>query len=84
MASDLSSDLDEFKALVSERLTDTDELTLEESLERFRKYQRELASARAKLCEAEKQSARGESGLLDAEALKSEVRERLAAKGVTD
>ncbi len=84
MASDLSSDLDEFKAFVSERLILTDELTLEESLEQFRKYQRELVSAREKLRQAEDQSARGESGPLDAEALKSEVRGRLAAEGVSD
>ena len=84
MASELSSDLDEFKEFVSERLRGSHDLTLEESLERFRKYQRELASAREKLCEAEEQSARGESGPLDAEAVKSEVRKRLAAEGVTD
>ena len=84
MASDLSSDLDEFKAFVSERLKVSNDLTLEESLERFRKYQRELASAREKLREAEEQSARGESGPLDAGAVKSEVRERLAAEGVTE
>jgi hypothetical protein len=82
MASGLTSDLVEFQAFVAERCVDRDDLTLEESLVRFRKYQQELESARAELAEAEAQSARGESGPLDAEALKSEVRLRLAAEGL--
>ena len=84
MASDLTSEVDGFKAFVSEHLNGSDGLTLEESLERYRKFQHELASAREKLKEAEKQSARGESSPLEQDALKSDVRKRLASEGVMD
>ena len=84
MASDLSSDLNEFQAFVQDRLDESEDLTLEESLDRFRKYQRELESAREKLREAENQSVSGLSSQLDAEAVKREVRKRLATEGITD
>ncbi len=84
MADELANQVDAFKAFVSEHLNGCDAVTLEEGLARFRRYQQELASARAKLREAEEQSARGESTLLDADALKSAIRERLAGEGITD
>ena len=84
MASDLASDLNEFQAFVQDRLDESESMTLEESLDRFRKYQRELESAREELREAENQSASGLSSQLDGDALKREVRERLAAEGITD
>ena len=47
MASDLTSEIDGFKAFVSEHLNGADGLTLEESLERYQ-FQHELASARVR------------------------------------
>lgn len=84
MASDQSSEFDDFQTFMTEHLNGSTGLTLEESLERFRNYQRELVSAREKLRESEEQSARGESRPLNADALKSEIRDRLTAEGVTD
>ncbi len=58
--------------------------SLEEALQQFRGYQRELADLREKLRVSEAQSARGESRLFDADETKRSVRERLAEHGITD
>jgi hypothetical protein len=53
-------------------------------LAEFAEYRRELEELRATLREAEAQSARGESGPLDLEALIERGNKRLAAKGIVD
>jgi hypothetical protein len=58
--------------------------TLQEALQQFSDYQRELADLRAKLHVAEQQSAAGQTAPFDAAATKSAVRARLAEKGIPD
>ncbi len=83
MSVDLTTEISAFNQFVEQRLKGCD-LTLEESIQRFREYQRELEELRRKLQVAEEQSTRGESRPLDIEATISKVRERLAREGVTD
>ena len=83
MATNLHTDLDAFNQFVRDRLGGHD-LSLEESLDRFRQYQQELADLREKLRVAEEQSAQGQSGPLDIEKTISEVRDRLTREGITD
>ncbi len=83
MATDLHTDLNAFNHFVRNRLDD-DKLSLEESLNRFRQYQQELADLRGKLRVAEEQSAQGQSGPLNIEQTISRVRDRLAKEGMSD
>ena len=77
IASDLISDLDAFGAFIAKQLGES-ELSLEDSLQRFRRHQREMDELRAKVREAERASAGGDTGPLDEEETKRRVRERLA------
>jgi hypothetical protein len=55
--------------------------SLDEAVNEFREYQRELADLKEKLRIAEEQSARGQTGPFDAEATKRWLHERLAQEG---
>ena len=59
-------------------------LTLEECVEDFREYQRQLADLKVKLREAEESSARGESRPLDIEDVIRRGKKRLAEQGIVD
>ena len=83
MSVDLETEVTAFNQFVEQRLKGCD-LTLEESIQRFRQYQRELTDLRAKLQVAEEQSRRGESRPFDIEKTIARVRERLAREGITD
>lgn len=58
--------------------------SVEHLLAEFTEYRRQLEELRATLREAKAQSARGESGPLDLEALIERGNKRLAAMGITD
>ena len=58
--------------------------SIEQLLADFVEYRRELEEFRATLREAEAQSARGESGPLDLEALFARVDKRLAKDGIPE
>ena len=77
MPTDLATELSAFHQFVQHRL-DGSRLSLEESLQQFRQYQRELADLHHKLQVAEEQSARGKSRPLDIDETIRRVRERLA------
>ena len=83
MATGLASELNAFNQFVQQCMNGSN-LSLEESLQRFRQHQRELVNLRHKLNLAEEQSARGESRPLDIDETTSKVRERLAREGITD
>lgn len=69
-----------FQDFVHDQLgSEIDEVSLEESLVRFRAYQRELKRLKEKLRNAEEQSARGEGRPLDIEQFKQELQERVSA-----
>ncbi|NQT36353.1 MAG: hypothetical protein HQ581_02625 [Planctomycetes bacterium] len=58
------------------------EMTVEESVEAFRAYQRDIASLRQHLAPSIEQAKRGESKPLDAEAVIGRVYSRLAKEGI--
>ena len=83
MAGDLTHELDAFGRFVSDHLNGAN-MSLEDSLKAFREYQSELGDLKRKLCEAEEQSARGESAPLDIVDTISKVREQLSSEGMHD
>lgn len=60
------------------------DITIEQALQDYSEYRRQLDDFRAKLREAEESSARGDSGPLDLEALMDRVRDRLELHGITE
>ena len=60
------------------------EMTVEESVEAFCAYQRDVARLKEHLAPSIEQAKRGESKPLDAEALIERVAKRLSEKGVVD
>ena len=60
------------------------EMTVEESVEAFRAYQRDVARLRQHLAPSIEQAKRGESKPLDAETLIERVTGRLSEKGIAD
>ena len=60
------------------------EMTVEESVEAFRAYQRDAARLRRHLAPSIEQARRGESKPLDAEAVIERINSRLSEKGIDD
>ena len=60
------------------------QMPVEESVEAFRAYQRDVARLRQHLAPSVKQAKRGESQPLDAEALIERVTRRLSEKGIAE
>ena len=60
------------------------ELTVEESVEAFRAYQRDAARLRQHLAPSIEQAKRGESKPLDADAVIERVNSRLSEEGIDD
>ncbi len=60
------------------------EMTLEESVEAFRAYRRDVARLKEHLAPSIAQAQRGESKALDAEAVIERVASRLSEEGITD
>lgn len=85
MASDLQSELEAFRQFLGERLEGGNSATsLEQALEEFRAYQRDLERFKRDTQESLQQSARGQSGPLDIEDVVARGKKRLADKGITD
>ncbi len=59
-------------------------MTVEESVEAFRAYQRDVASLRQHLAPSIEQAKRGESKPLDAETVIERVNNRLSGEGIDD
>jgi hypothetical protein len=82
---DLQSDRNEFNAFVDNLLASVrKDVSLEDALNEFRAYQRELFDARSKISAAKASSKRGESGELDIEQVILEVTNELAEEGIRD
>ena len=88
MATDIQTaqtELQAFHWFLGERLASGRcNFTVEESVELFREYQREVERLRKELKPALEQSSRGESGPLDIDELKEEVTESLAENGIRE
>ncbi len=85
MATDQLNEVHLFQQFLSSRTQNGDgPNTLQEALQQFSDYQRELVDLRGKLEIAEQQSQTGQTAPFDAEATKAAVRARLAEKRITD
>jgi hypothetical protein len=85
MSIDLQTDWDGFNAFVDSRRDRLRSgLSLEEMVGEFRTYQRELATARAKIRESKERREQCESTELDVEQLIQQVQDELAAEGIRE
>ena len=85
MSSDLTSEWTDFSQFVNRQLEgDLQGASLEESVARFRAYQRDLEALRAKLRVSEEQSARGESSELDDSEFWKRVDKKLDELGIPE
>ena len=84
MATMLPADYGLFTEFMEHRFRNGSEPTIEEGVQAFREYQRQLADLRAKVREAQEQVARGEYGPFDEEEIIAEVRRELAEEGIVD
>ena len=76
------SELDAFNAFMAKQNGDAD--SLEEAVRRFREYQAELFRLRQHISVSLAESERGEATPLDSDAVKEEVRQRLAQEGIVE
>jgi len=84
MATQTPSEIELFHTFVSQQLAaGRTSGSIDNAIEEFRRYQRELSDLKAKLRNAESESQRGESGPFDAAATKQHVRDRLSNHGAT-
>lgn len=85
MATVPESEMAAFYRFLGERIDrGASEMTVEESVDAFRDYQRDVARLRQHLAPSIEQAKRGESKPLDAEALIERVARRLPEKGIAD
>lgn len=75
MVTQTPSEIELFHTFISQRLAAGQASgSLDNAIEEFRRYQRELSDLKAKLSIAEEESRRGESAPFDVEATKQHVR----------
>jgi hypothetical protein len=85
MATETLTELELFHRFVGKELAAGNKrMSLQESVERFEAYQRDLAKLEEALRPALEEYERGEGGPIDWDELKSRVRERLAQEGIID
>jgi len=85
MSTETQSELELFHRFLSEQLENGEsDLSPEESVEAFRAYQRESGRLKEAIRPAVERFKRGEGSELDYEAVKDEVTQRLAEKGITE
>lgn len=82
MATALPPDFESFTHFLEHRYQNGAQSTLEEGIQAFREYQRQLADLRSKVQKAHDQVARGEYGPLDEAELMREIDERLKAQRI--
>jgi hypothetical protein len=85
MAIETLTELELFHRFVGKELAAGNKrLSVQESLERFEAYQRDLEKLKEELRPALEEFERGEGGPIDWDELKARVRQRLAEEGITD
>jgi hypothetical protein len=84
MTTALPPDFESFTHFMEHRYRNGAPSTLEEGIQAFREYQRQLTELRAQVQEARDQVARGEYGPLDEAKLIREIDERLSEKGIPE
>ena len=85
MATDLPNDFQHFQRFVGDKLDGDDSpISLEQALEEFRAYQRDLEEFKNDTRASLDESARGECSPLDIDDVLERGKERLARKGISD
>ncbi len=76
------TELPDFSRFIVQQLNGDAGCTLEQAVQQFRDYQRQLAALKAKLAVAEKSAALGRVAPLDANDLIAELEQELSSEGV--
>ena len=85
MATDLQNDFQDFQRFLGDKLDAGDSaISLEQALQAFRAYQRDLQQFKHDTRQALEESARGESSPLDIDDVLERGKQRLAQKGISD
>lgn len=85
MATELQNELQDFQRFLDAKLVVTDStISLEQALQEFRAYQRDLQQFKDDTHQALEESARGESSPLDIDDVIERGKLRLAQKGISD
>ena len=85
MATVTLSELEAFHKFLGERIkTGRCDFSVDQSVEAFHAYQRELEQLREELAPALERSLRGDTKEFDPDALKASVAQELAEKGITE
>lgn len=84
MPTQLPPDFHTFTEFMEHRYRNGTDPTLENGIQAFREYQRQLADLRAKVQDAQEQVARGEYRPIDIEEIIKEIDQRLTAKGIPE
>lgn len=85
MATDLRNDFQDFQRFIGHKMdVGVSAISLEQALEEFRVYQRDLERFKNETHQSLKESARGESTALDIDDVLERGRQRLAQKGISD
>ncbi len=85
MATDLQNDFQDFQRFVGDKLDGGDSaISLEQALQAFRAYQRDLQEFKNDTRQALEESARGESSPLDVDDVLERGKHRLAQRGISD
>lgn len=85
MATDLPNDFQDFQRFIGDKLDGDDSpISLEQALEDFRAYQRDLQEFKNDTRKSLEESARGESSPLDIDDVLERGKQRLAQKGISD
>jgi len=82
MSTGAIAELPEFSRFIVEKLDCGAQCSLEQAVQQFRGYQRQLAALKAKLAEAEQSASLGRVTPFDAEGLSAELDRELSAAGV--
>jgi hypothetical protein len=85
MANDLQHDFQDFQGFLASKFSVGEPpVSLEQALQEFRAYQRDLEKFQADTRQSLAESARGQSSPLDIDSVLERGRERLARKGISD
>lgn len=85
MATELHNELQDFQRFLADKLVATSStISLEQALQEFRAYQRDLQQFKDDTRQALEESARGESSPLDINDVIERGKQRLAQKGISD
>lgn len=82
MSTGAVAELPDFSRFIAEQLIRDPDCSLEQAVQQFRGYQRQLAALKGQLAAAEDSAALGRVASLDADSLMAELDQELSAEGI--